>query len=115
MSRTWRLVLTGTAAVIVAVAALLLVEREAGRPQEPLLVSRTEPAWSPDGAKVAFVGDRDVYVMDADGGGERRLTDGDISARAPACPPTAHGSPSAAVRAPPGVSVSTPWTPTAPA
>ena len=33
-------------------------------------------AWSPDGQKFAFVGgrDADVYVINADGSGERRLT-----------------------------------------
>jgi len=37
------------------------------------------PIWSPDGAQIAFVSDRDgnneIYVMDADGGNPRRLTD----------------------------------------
>ena len=36
------------------------------------------PAWSPDGRKIAFVSDRDgnseIYVMNADGSGQRRLT-----------------------------------------
>ena len=36
------------------------------------------PVWSPDGRKLAFVSDRDgdaeVYVMNADGSGQRRLT-----------------------------------------
>ena len=35
-----------------------------------------DPAWSPDG-RIAFVSNRDgsygVYVMNADGGGQRRL------------------------------------------
>ena len=35
-------------------------------------------AWSPDGRKITFVSDRDgtyeVYVMNADGSGQRRLT-----------------------------------------
>jgi Tol biopolymer transport system component len=40
----------------------------------------TEPAWSPDGSKIAFVrfreGSGGIYVMDADGTGVRRITDG---------------------------------------
>jgi Ca2+-binding RTX toxin-like protein len=36
------------------------------------------PAWSPDGTKIAFVssrdGDNEIFVMDADGGNEHRLT-----------------------------------------
>jgi Tol biopolymer transport system component len=37
-----------------------------------------QPAWSPDGSKIAFVSDRDgnreIYVMDANGTNEERLT-----------------------------------------
>lgn len=37
------------------------------------------PAWSPDGAQIAFVSDRDggrdIYLMDADGNNVRKLTD----------------------------------------
>ncbi|HEY5989549.1 MAG TPA: DPP IV N-terminal domain-containing protein [Streptosporangiaceae bacterium] len=32
------------------------------------------PAWSPDGTKIAFVRNQDVYVMNANGAGVRRLT-----------------------------------------
>ena len=36
------------------------------------------PAWSPDGGKIAFVSNRDgnleIYVMNSDGSGQRRLT-----------------------------------------
>ena len=39
----------------------------------------TEPAWSPDGAKIAFVSDRDgndeIYVMNRDGSSQARLTE----------------------------------------
>jgi TolB protein len=38
-----------------------------------------EPAWSPDGSKIAFVSSREagpykIYVMAADGTSQRRLT-----------------------------------------
>ena len=40
--------------------------------------SDTTPAWSPDGRKIAFVSNRDrngeIYVMNADGSGLRKLT-----------------------------------------
>jgi Tol biopolymer transport system component len=38
-----------------------------------------QPAWSPDGTKIAFASDRDddfdLYVMKEDGSGVERLTD----------------------------------------
>jgi Tol biopolymer transport system component len=56
-----------------------------------------EPAWSPDGSKIAFVlstpehlgayaGDGDIYVMNADGTGLTKLTDG-LDAAHPAWSP----------------------------
>lgn len=42
-------------------------------------VDSYNPAWSPDGSKIAFDSDRDgnyeIYVMNADGSGQTRLTD----------------------------------------
>ena len=42
------------------------------------LLFQTEPAWSPDGSTIAFVSKRsgtsDLYAMNADGSGTRRLT-----------------------------------------
>jgi len=44
-------------------------------------LAELEPAWSPDGGRLAFValrdppiGNQEVYVVDADGGGTRRVT-----------------------------------------
>ena len=40
--------------------------------------SNMEPQWSPDGKYVVFSSDRDdnweIFIMDADGGNQRRLT-----------------------------------------
>jgi Tol biopolymer transport system component len=52
-----------------------------------------EPAWSPDGAKIAFSGARgddyggEVYAMNADGSGMRRLTSQRLQDRQPAWSP----------------------------
>jgi TolB protein len=43
----------------------------------------TEPAWSPDGRRLAFVRDETIYVVRADGSGVRRLTTGASPAWAP--------------------------------
>jgi TolB protein len=49
------------------------------------------PAWSPDGGRIAFIGDRDgndqLYVMNADGSGLVRLTRGQADKDAPAWRP----------------------------
>jgi Tol biopolymer transport system component len=42
-----------------------------------------DPAWSPDGTKIAFTRDGGLYVMNADGGGMMRLTDGGSPAWSP--------------------------------
>jgi Tol biopolymer transport system component len=53
--------------------------KEKGDPSSPRgLFFQVEPAWSPDGTRIAFVSRRDghshLYVMQADGTGTRRLT-----------------------------------------
>ena len=51
-------------------------ETDASKPEE--LFFQVEPAWSPDGTKIAFSSRRgksfDIYVMNADGTGTQRLT-----------------------------------------
>jgi Tol biopolymer transport system component len=46
----------------------------------PSVPGDTDPAWSPDGSKIAFVRFREsgtgIWVMNADGTGARRITDG---------------------------------------
>jgi tol-pal system beta propeller repeat protein TolB len=50
-----------------------------------------EPAWSPDGTAIAFVSARDgtphIYLMDADGKNQRRLSTSDIDQLEPAWSP----------------------------
>jgi Tol biopolymer transport system component len=58
------------------------LSKEKGDPSTPEgLFFEGEPAWSPDGTKIAFVSRRDgkshVYVMKADGTNVRRVTDSD--------------------------------------
>jgi Tol biopolymer transport system component len=53
--------------------------KEKGDPATPEgLFFQAQPAWSPDGSKIAFTSRRDgtfhVYVMNADGSGMRKLT-----------------------------------------
>jgi TolB protein len=55
--------------------------KEKGDPATPPgLFFQIEPAWSPDGTKIAFVSSRDgrshIYVMAADGSGTTQLTSG---------------------------------------
>jgi Tol biopolymer transport system component len=46
-----------------------------------------QPAWSPDGSKIAFVSDRDgkpeIYLMDVDGSNQNRLTHSETGAKLP--------------------------------
>ena len=47
----------------------------------------TEPAWSPDGRRIAFVRGGELHVVAADGRGDRRLTRGGAAASSPAWSP----------------------------
>lgn len=52
---------------------------------------QTDPAWSPDGASIAFASARegsfDIYVMNADGTGTKRLTSSDANDQGPTWSP----------------------------
>jgi Tol biopolymer transport system component len=57
--------------------------------------AETEPSWSPDARRIAFVSDRDggiarataIYVMNADGTGVRKLVEGGLEQTSPAWSP----------------------------
>jgi hypothetical protein len=48
--------------------------RRLTRCQRPGCLQDYEPAWSPDGSRIAFVRNQDIYLMNANGTGVRRLT-----------------------------------------
>ena len=50
-------------------------------------VRDSDPVWSPDGRRIAFVSNWQVWVMNADGSGERRLTRNGARNFAPAWSP----------------------------
>ena len=50
------------------------VDRSRQRKLTRTAVRDSDPVWSPDGRKIAFVSNWQVYVMNADGSGKRRLT-----------------------------------------
>ena len=50
-------------------------------------VADTDPAYSPDGSKIAFTRSNDIWVMNADGSGPRNLTDHPAQDTSPAWSP----------------------------
>ena len=60
-------------AALAALAAALMITSVAAAVAADLENSG-DPTRSPDGRKIAFVGDGKIYVMNADGSGKRRLT-----------------------------------------
>jgi Tol biopolymer transport system component len=82
---------------IVYAADQIYVMRADGSRQRPLTNipgGYGEPAWSPDGKRIAFVSDRDgprfafqLFVMNADGTGQTRITNEPVAARSPAWSP----------------------------
>jgi Tol biopolymer transport system component len=43
---------------------------------EILLADGNSPAWSPDGSKIAFLKEQDLYIMNSDGTNQHKLTSG---------------------------------------
>lgn len=70
------------AVTVVGVAASVLAGQAPRRPAP----NNMFPQWSHDGRRITFTSDRggnsDIYVMDADGGNVRRLTDTRATERA---------------------------------
>ena len=67
------------ASLLFGYLALLVPDKAiSGRQRPPAPIRNSDPAWSPDGSKIAFMSDRDndieIYVMEADGSHQRRLT-----------------------------------------
>jgi Tol biopolymer transport system component len=46
-----------------------------------------DPTWSPDGSQIAFYRGGQVWVMNADGSGPRRVSPADVEASVPAWGP----------------------------
>ena len=42
--------------------------------EETLLARGSDPTWSPDGSRIAFIRDGNLYVIDVDGTGETKIT-----------------------------------------
>ena len=53
------------------------VSRSDGRLRRRLVVDGEQPDWSPDGRRIVFIRSDAMYVINADGTQERRLTKGD--------------------------------------
>ncbi|MFN2468171.1 MAG: DPP IV N-terminal domain-containing protein [Gaiellaceae bacterium] len=74
-------------------AQLFVVDRDGGPPRQLTsgLVSRLQPAWSPDGRSIAYVryveGERRLFLIGADGSEDRPLTRGRGSEQAPSWSP----------------------------
>jgi len=61
------------------------MDADGGRPVK--LAAGGSPAWSPDGTRIAFERNGEIYLMKADGSGVTRLTHDDVPDAAPAWSP----------------------------
>ncbi|MBN1884738.1 MAG: PD40 domain-containing protein [Candidatus Krumholzibacteriota bacterium] len=67
--------LDGTSRIDEDLAGLWLIDIDGGDPRRISPIGR-QPAWSPDGSRIAFVHDRDLFTIAADGSDPRQLTTG---------------------------------------
>jgi Tol biopolymer transport system component len=86
--RTARLILTVAVLVSVAVAVNGCFPNMMAQQQQSV---KTDPMYSPDGMKLVFIsthdGDPEIFVMNADGGGLKKLTDNTAVDAAPSWSP----------------------------
>lgn len=91
LSNSKRIILRILFAIIIALAAFALSGCFPGMMPQQQQSVKTDPMYSPDGLKIAFIsthdGDPEIFVMNANGTGLRKLTDNTAVDAAPSWSP----------------------------
>jgi len=91
LSNTKRTIRRTLSAIIILLAALALSGCFPGMMAQQQQSVKTDPMYSPDGLKIAFIsthdGDPEIFVMNANGTGLRKLTDNTAVDAAPSWSP----------------------------